>query len=628
MAWCKQGKQKIMDRIIAFIRPFPWSSADDKQRIPLIEQDSPNIVKFMGSSVISVDVSTDKNIKLYLGSTQDTLPKLGPPYSYSHSPNTKFQLYELPQPFLRSSDKNIRITTIKNSEQLKCSIMFEGAIKPPPKHQIRRYFNKSLADNDTISNNSNESGDNLSLLLLKLISSWVDIINEIIASKFSEESKQARNRYIDTEYIKWEKIVSLLLEEKKRKDEPRMALIVKISEKMQEILEKISRNPRRRLMRDNQLQNIQKIQEIDSNSLRWIARQPGRTIPEKGGTKQKIMAVVRVSSFDTLENRIFKDFLKRSIEASFKYIREYNHFENSKSTRFRNVKKFNILSQKIINAPFLNDVQKIESIIQPNYVLQSGEHYKDLWKWYQRLVKQDYEIDNAWAWQSRLWSNIATLLVSIVLSGGSAGEDNEQKKNNHIEIKPISNSEARFRSEQIFGSWLVSESIPGPCWFKYDNKIYVIEAVNSSHAEKHPICKYLGVTGGHLYILITDTQTKKKVVIVFWGIHGASTTTLPSMKEITESAASSLYNIYMNLSDNYSVPKLAGCVMVSSMKEEITEDNNIGYDEIFLDYPVEKKAITKLFAIEFPSTPDKWHDIIEKLQIFFVVTLDLINQEK
>ncbi|MBF0230619.1 MAG: DUF2357 domain-containing protein [Desulfamplus sp.] len=608
-----------MDRIVAFIFPFPWASADDKQRIPLIEQDSPNIVKFMGSSVISVDVSTDSNTKVYLGSTQDTLPKLGLIYSPPNS-SKKFQLYELPQPFLRSSDKNIRITTVKNGEQLKCSIIFQGSIKPPPKHEIRSYFNKSSADNDKTSNNSNESEENLSLLLLKLISSWVDIINEIIASNFYDESKQARNSYRDTEYIKWKNIVSLLLEEKKRKDEPRMALIVKIAEKMQEILEKISRNPRRRLMRDNQLQNIQKIQEIDSNSLRWIARQPGKTIPEKGGTKQKIMAVVRVSSFDTLENRIFKDFLKRSIEASFKYIREYNHFENSKSTRFRNVKKFNILSQKIINAPFLNDVQKIESVIQPNYVLQSGEHYKDLWKWYQRLVKQDYEIDNAWAWQSRLWSNIAALLVSIVLSGGSAEEDNGQKKNNHIEIKPIANSEARFRSEQIFGSWLFSESIPGPCWFEYDNKIYVIEAINSSpsHAEKHPICKYLGGTGGHLYILITDTQTQKKVVIVFWGIHGASTTTLPSMKEIADSAASSLFNIYQDLYYNYSAPKLAGCVMVSSMKEEIKDDEAFN----------QEKPMTKVYAIQFPSTPDKWHDIIEKLQIFFVVTLDLINQEK
>ncbi len=609
-----------MDRIVAFICPFPWASADDKQRIPLIEQDSPNIVQFMGSSVISVDVSTDKNSKIYLGSTQDTLPKLGPPYSPPNSPNKKFQLYELPQPFLRSSDKNIRITTVKNGEQLKCSIIFEGSIKPPPKHEIRSYFSKSSADNDRTINNLNESEENLSLLLLKLISSWVDIINEIIASKFSKESKQARNRYVDTEYIKWEKIVSLLLEEKKRKDEPRMALIVKIAEKMQVVLEKISRNPRRRLMRDNQLQNIQKIQEIDNNSLRWIARQPGRTIPEKGGTKQKIMAVVRVSSFDTLENRVFKDFLKRTIEASFKYIREYSEFENSKSKRFRSVKKINILSQKILNTAFLHDIQKIESVIQPNYVLQSGEHYKDLWQWYQRLLKQDYEIDNAWAWQSRLWSNIGTLLVSIVLSGGSAGEDNEQKRNNHIEIKPIADSEAKFRSEQIFGSWLISESVPGPCWFEYDNTIYVIEAVNASHAAKHHICKHLGGTGGHLYILITDTQTQKKVVIVFWGIHGASTKKLPSMKEIADSAASSLFNIYQDLYYNYSAPKLAGCVMVSSMKDEID-------DEKFVDCPKKEKPITKGYAIAFPSTPNKWHDIIEKLQIFFVETLDLINQE-
>ncbi|MBF0117804.1 MAG: DUF2357 domain-containing protein [Desulfobacterales bacterium] len=577
-----------MDKIVAFICPFPWAAPNTDQRIPLFERDIPNTIKFWGSPVLLLA----ENIDIYLG--QNTLPKLGPPYRPSGSSQREFQLYELPQPFLLSSDKNVKITTIENGKKLRCSFTFQGAIKPP--HKIKGNIDKM---DDDINSSS----------LLNLISSWVDIINEIIDSKFSDEQKKNLNRYTDTDYVHWEKIASLLLEEKHRQDEPRMALIVKIAKNMQEIIQQISGNPRKMLMRSNQIQRIEKIQEIGSNSLRWIARQPGRTIPEKGGTKQKIMAVVRISSFDTLENRVLKDFLKRSIEASFRYIKEHIRFEeNAKSKRFRSVKKFNLLSKKILNAPFLNDVQTIESIVQPNYVLQSGHNYKELWEWYQRLIRQDYEIDNAWAWQSRLWSNIATFLISIVISGVS--------ENKQIEVKPIAKSRALFMSEQICGSWLLTESVPGPCWFEYDNKVYIIETVNSSHAHNHSVCRHLGGTGGHLYVLITDSETQKKVVIVFWGIHGASTTILPDIKKVAESAASTIYDFYQDLSYHYTIPKMAGCVMISSMNHATTQ--------AFEQYPKDNPK-TKIYAIEFSASPQKWHDIIEYLQIFFIETLDLIK---
>ncbi len=452
--------------------------------------------------------------------------------------------------------------------------------------------------------------DNASAALFNLISSWVDIVNEIIDSNSFDDQNNNTKSYTEADSVSWKKIVSLLLQEKERQSEPRMSLIVKIASKMQDIIQQISSNPRKILIRSNQLQRIEKIQEIDANCLRWIARQPGRTIPEKGGTKQKIMAVVRTDSFDTLENRVFKDFLKRSIEASFRYLTEHMRFENTdgKNTRFKRVKNFNFFSKKIFNAPFLNDVQTIESVIQANYVLQSGHAYKELWEWYQKLIRQDYEIDNAWAWQSRLWSNIATLLISIVISG-----DSHHKQ---IEIEPIAKSKALLRPEQSCGSWLVTASIPGPCYFEYDNKYYIIETVNSSHAYDHPVCSHLGGTGGHLYVLITDPETQKKVIIIFWGIHGASTTILPDINTIAESTVSSLYNIYKDLSYRYSIPKLAGCVMISSMQNSVSES--------FSERP-QFSPKAKTYVMELSPSPEKWHDIIEKIQIFFIETLDLIN---
>ena len=50
------------------------------------------------------------------------------------------------------------------------------------------------------------------------------------------------------------------------------------------------------------------MQEVDRQSMAWLIRQPGETIAERGGDRQRIQAVVREENFNTLENRILLSY--------------------------------------------------------------------------------------------------------------------------------------------------------------------------------------------------------------------------------------------------------------------------------------------------------------------------------
>lgn len=88
-------------------------------------------------------------------------------------------------------------------------------------------------------------------------------------------------------------------------------------------VDELIRNLRKVLMRVREKVNIGRVQQVDAQCLRWLTRQPGRNAIEKAGSKQEILGVVRVENFNTLENRVLKDFLQRCFDLSSMYLRIY-----------------------------------------------------------------------------------------------------------------------------------------------------------------------------------------------------------------------------------------------------------------------------------------------------------------
>jgi len=73
----------------------------------------------------------------------------------------------------------------------------------------------------------------------------------------------------------------------------------------------IMEHPRDKILREHAMLPIHAAREVDSNSVQWLSRQPGRTLREKLSGKPYIKAVRRRPSVDTAENRLLRAFLRR-----------------------------------------------------------------------------------------------------------------------------------------------------------------------------------------------------------------------------------------------------------------------------------------------------------------------------
>jgi hypothetical protein len=92
-------------------------------------------------------------------------------------------------------------------------------------------------------------------------------------------------------------------------EDPKMAEIVRQSRRMQPVLRDLEKRIRRVLRRHRELTPLDRVQEMDRASMVWLSRQPGRTIAERAGSSQRILATVRRENFDTLENRVLHAYI-------------------------------------------------------------------------------------------------------------------------------------------------------------------------------------------------------------------------------------------------------------------------------------------------------------------------------
>lgn len=64
-------------------------------------------------------------------------------------------------------------------------------------------------------------------------------------------------------------------------------------------------------LREYRIERPEKVREIDSKSMMWLAKKPGFTIKQKIASGQRMMGVFHTTSLDTAENRLFKSFMKQ-----------------------------------------------------------------------------------------------------------------------------------------------------------------------------------------------------------------------------------------------------------------------------------------------------------------------------
>ncbi len=231
-------------------------------------------------------------------------------------------------------------------------------------------------------------------------------------------------------------------------DNPARSVIVEIARHAKNRIEDVCMRPRRVLSRRRELQPVARAQEMDAACLRWLVRQPGRTVTEKAGNRQQVLAVTRFEDCDTPENRVVKDLLVRSMAACRKYISEYRHYRGHQYLNA--VRQLARMIGRLQLASPIAAVAGLVGMPQPNYVLQHDHRYRPLWRYYVRLLKQQKLEDQVWRWRHRIWWEDCSLLLLAALQR-LAGD---HERGAPLRMSPALRSDVYLHGEPVEGRFL------------------------------------------------------------------------------------------------------------------------------------------------------------------------------
>lgn len=195
--------------------------------------------------------------------------------------------------------------------------------------------------------------------------------------------------------------------------EARTALIVKIARAIAQTVLSIGERPRKVLRRRRAMERVASVRQIDPAGIRWLARQPGNNLAERAGPRQRVLAVIREESIETLENRVVRDFLERSASECRTWLRENSTFAGT--DKHDSVHRYSSTVRRLRKSGPLADIRRSVGLVEPNYVLQHDERYSQVWPWYVKLLRRQQEEDRLWRWSHRTFAEAVGLSVSWAL---------------------------------------------------------------------------------------------------------------------------------------------------------------------------------------------------------------------
>jgi len=558
---------------------WPWSVGEPKETIEVRQKQKKITFPFYGSPVISALTET----KLFLPSRYEGFISLGPKYRTAEG---EYRLYEAPHGVL-ADKKNENSGAIIHSLSIRGTIFFEakGAIGQ-----------KGVDGDENI-------GENLKSVVL----GWSQFFDDMLER--AEQGWHKQNK------IPWSSVLKFLETVRDQNKSPRMALIIRIAQEMRRKLPQTVTSLRKILVRERRLMSVDRISETDNCCLLWYIRQSGNTIAEKAGYRQELLGVSRRESFDTQENRVVKDFLYRCIIEAARYIKTEilpnPVYENS--DRAIQVKTFKNICTVLKREPLFEKISMPVPGASPNYVLQNDYRYREIWKWYQKLLKREEEEDKYWDWQTRGWADVCRFLICAAL-----WELTQRKKNfkGKFVFKELLRSALHIFQEQRAGSKISPDSMPGPIVILKvqgikKRPVALIEVVHSDYANRHPYTRHLGRTGGHLYLVLRPVEGSgvSPRIIIVWGVHTAGSFQVPSWKEMSTSASQAIKRHEIIIGDSYpDFPRLSGIVVASDLQAK--------------DADVYSPSPETLPIIQVPADYRYWEDAVIFLQVVFEELLE------
>ena len=163
-----------------------------------------------------------------------------------------------------------------------------------------------------------------------------------------------------------------------------------IFEKIELPSKKIFLQMKNKIIKENEIIPVYKVRELNSSSINWISKFPGKTIKSKIKSSPSILAPIRKFSYDTGENRLFLEFCKRlKVFLENKLDAENDQFE------LNGIEYFLILLNKFLSSENVKEIKRWENF-PPNNTLLSDQNYKKIWQEWKNINKIDSMIENSY----------------------------------------------------------------------------------------------------------------------------------------------------------------------------------------------------------------------------------------
>ena len=274
------------------------------------------------------------------------------------------------------------------------------------------------------------------------------------------------------------------------------SLIVRIARDTSAALKDIVENPRVVLRREHEQVPLDRLQELDIHSLQDFARRPGRTAAMKAGRRQRLTGVVREETPNTFENRVVRSFVELAVRSARQYKEEMcarwprrveceskNPVrETDCSERVRTVYSFDLFCQQLLRSATFSTVTRMsEPATVPNYVLQQNPRYLNIWKYYQRLLRQEDVEADVWRWRRRCWADLLRFQMMLFW-------DSRLRRHERFVLQ-TSAKPFMIRETNRRGTWLCSDPFEDAAVFKADDcyiTLYLLNAAELTQLTRIP----------------------------------------------------------------------------------------------------------------------------------------------
>ncbi len=298
----------------------------------------------------------------------------------------------------------------------------------------------------------------------------VELVNIFLELRFHAEEKHQADKgnavnERDALPLSDTEIAEVIFSEDESEPSPR--LVSRIAQDHLFLIERLLQKMRRVLQRERKRVHLSEAQEIDAHCLRWLTVQPGITASQKAGASQRIMAVVRKETHNTLENRVLKDFLQRVHRLSTFYLLRFKRKDYEGSERLNAVRRLNNVAEGALKMPQMAEIAPLNDMPVPNYVLRCDSLYGKMWGLYRRVVEEMHIVELSWKRRHLLFAEMVRLYI-LACFNKKLGEWSEARQtfDSTLWIKRLPNEEgfidrARFDNIYELSNKIIAWKNPG-----------------------------------------------------------------------------------------------------------------------------------------------------------------------